>query len=93
MADNRGLLERLEKSKKLIRCEIALGFEKRQVLAGAAEHVDPASLVGRRVVVVANLKPRKMMGTESKGMLLFSEDRDGTLLPVFTDGEPGGVVR
>ena len=85
--------ECLAKSKKLIRCDVDLGFEKRQVLAGAAEHVEPEALVGKHVVVVANLKPRQMMGTESQGMLLFAEDRDGTLLPVFTEGEPGGVVR
>jgi len=44
------------------------------------------------VVVVANLKPRKMMGLESKGMILFAEDRDGTLRRVDSDGEAGSVV-
>ena len=54
--------EAVPKSKKLVRLEIDLGFEKRQILAGAAEHFEPADLVGQRVAIVANLAPRKMMG-------------------------------
>ncbi len=70
-----------------------LGFEKRQILAGAAEQIEPEAFVGRRVVIVANLKPRTLMGLESQGMLLMAEDRDGTLSPVTADGENGAVVR
>ena len=85
--------ERVPKSKKLLRLEVDLGFEQRQVLAGAAEHFNPADLVGRRVIAVANLKPRKMMGLESQGMLLMSEDRDGRLTLLTAEGEDGAVVR
>ncbi|ACY48455.1 methionine--tRNA ligase [Rhodothermus marinus] len=85
--------ERVPKSKKLLRLEVDLGFEKRQILAGVAEQMAPEDLEGRRVVVVANLKPRKMMGLESQGMLLMAEDREGRLVPVTAESEPGAVVR
>jgi len=85
--------ERVPKSKKLLRLEVDLGFEKRQILAGVAEQMAPEDLEGRRVVVVANLKPRKMMGFESQGMLLMAEDREGRLVPVTAESEPGAVVR
>ena len=85
--------ERVAKSDKLIRTEVDLGFEQRQVLAGVAQHMDPAELVGKRVVVVANLAPRKMFGLESQGMLLMGENREGELELVTTGSEPGSVVR
>lgn len=84
--------EKMKKSKKLIRCEVDLGFETRQVLAGVAEHMSPEDLVGKNVVVVANLAPRKMMGTESQGMLLMAEDRDGKLVRLEADSEPGSTI-
>jgi methionyl-tRNA synthetase len=84
--------EPVPKSKKLLRCEIDLGFERRQVLAGVAEHLSPEDLIGKHLVVVANLAPRKMLGLESRGMLLMAKDREGRLVPVFTDGEPGSTV-
>ncbi|MEM1125316.1 MAG: methionine--tRNA ligase [Bacteroidota bacterium] len=85
--------EPVKKSKKLLRLEIDLGVERRQILSGVAQHMAPEDLVGTSVVVVANLAPRKMMGLESQGMVLFAEDRDGALRPVTTTGEPGAVVR
>jgi methionyl-tRNA synthetase len=84
--------EPLEKSKKLVRLVVDLGFEKRQILAGVKEHFSAEELVGRRVVVVANLAPRKMMGLESQGMVLMAENRDGTLHPIASTGEEGAVV-
>lgn len=84
--------ERVKKSKKLIRCEVDLGLERRQVLAGVAEHMAPEDLLGLSVVVVANLKPRKMLGLESAGMLLMAKDRDGRLRPVTSTSEPGSTV-
>ena len=84
--------ERVKKSKKLIRCEVDLGFETRQILAGVAEHMTPEELVGRSVIVVTNLAPRKMVGLESQGMLLMAEDRSGKLVPVSADNEPGSTV-
>ncbi|MDX1439718.1 MAG: methionine--tRNA ligase [Rubricoccaceae bacterium] len=78
---------------KLLRFDIDLGFEQRQVLAGVRGHVEPEDLVGKNVIVVANLAPRTIRGLESQGMLLFAENRDGTFLPVFTEGEPGSTVK
>ncbi len=62
--------ERVKKADKLLRIVVDLGFEKRQVVAGIAKVYDPESLVGRQVVVVANLKPRKLRGLESNGMIV-----------------------
>lgn len=84
--------EAVEKSEKLLKLQVDLGFETRQILSGVAKFVKPEDMVGRKVVVVANLKPRKMMGLESKGMILFAEDRDGHLRRVDSDGEAGSVV-
>ncbi|MEX0601295.1 MAG: hypothetical protein WD205_11665, partial [Rhodothermales bacterium] len=53
----------------------------------------PEELVGRRVVVVANLEPKTMFGMESQGMILMAEDRTGTLSLISTEGEEGSVVR
>ncbi|RMH55364.1 MAG: methionine--tRNA ligase [Bacteroidetes bacterium] len=85
--------EPVPKSKKLLRLEVDLGFEQRQVLAGVAQHLTPGELLGKQVVIVANLAPRTMMGLESQGMLLMAEDRDGRLAPLTADAEPGAVVR
>jgi methionyl-tRNA synthetase len=84
--------ERIEKSKKLLKCQVDLGFEQRQVLAGVGEHLSPEDLIGKSVVMVSNLAPRKMMGLESQGMLLMGKDRAGRLLPVWADSEPGSTV-
>ncbi|NNE69953.1 MAG: methionine--tRNA ligase subunit beta, partial [Rhodothermales bacterium] len=85
--------EPVPKSKKLLKLQVDLGFETRQILSGVAQHWTPEELVGRTVSVVANLAPRKMMGFESQGMVLMSEDRDGKLHLVESTGEPGGVIR
>ena len=77
----------------LLRFDVDLGFETRQILSGVREHFAPDELVGRTVVVVANLAPRTIRGLESQGMILFAENRDGALMAVETDGEPGAVVR
>ena len=71
--------ERIPKADKLLRFEIDLGEEKpRQILAGLAEYYEPEKLIGRKVVVVANLKPRKMRGLESQGMICAASLEDGT---------------
>ena len=85
--------ERIKKSKKLLRCEVDLGFEQRQILAGVAEHMTPEDLIGKQVIVVANLAPRPMLGLVSEGMLLMAEDREGHLVPITTHSEAGAVVR
>ncbi len=73
--------ERIPKADKLLRFEIDLGEEKpRQILAGLAEYYEPEKLMGRKVVVVANLKPRMMRGLESQGMICAAslENSDDT---------------
>ena len=84
--------ERVKKSEKLLRLQVDLGYEQRQILAGVAEHFEPEELVGRSVVAVANLAPRKMMGLESQGMLLMAEDREGHLALISSESEPGAIV-
>ncbi|HEX8297546.1 MAG TPA: methionine--tRNA ligase [Rubricoccaceae bacterium] len=81
------------KADKLLRLDVDLGFETRQILSGIRAFVTPEEAVGRSVVVVANLAPRMLRGLESRGMILMAEDRDGALRFVGTDGEPGGAVR
>lgn len=71
--------EAVPKSKKLLKFLIDDGFEKRIILSGIAEHYSPEEMVGKQVTFVANLAPRKMMGTESQGMILMAEDKDGSL--------------
>lgn len=85
--------EPVKKSKKLLRCEVDLGFETRQILAGVAHQFKPEDLLGRKVIVVANLAPRKMMGLDSCGMMLMAADRQDNLAPLSADAEPGSVVR
>ena len=85
--------EEMPKSKKLVKTVVDLGFEKRQILAGIKEHFKPEELIGKRVAVVANLAPRKMMGTESQGMILMAEDREGALFLMNSGGENGSVIR
>ncbi|HPD29918.1 MAG TPA: methionine--tRNA ligase subunit beta [Phycisphaerae bacterium] len=80
---------------KLVVLKIDLGYEQRQICAGIRGHYDPASLVGRNIVVVANLAPRVMRGVESKGMLLAASTPDHTriiLLQPDADIEPGSKV-
>jgi methionyl-tRNA synthetase len=71
--------EKVEKADKLLKLEVDIGFEVRIIVSGIALHFDPAAIVGKQVVVVANLAPRKMRGIESNGMILMAEDADGKL--------------
>ena len=83
--------EAMPKSKKLLRLTVSLGEETRTVLAGIAEHYAPADLVGRKVVVVANLEPAKLMGVESNGMVLAGTS-EGRLALLTLDGDlPAGA--
>ncbi len=77
--------ERIPKADKLLRLEVDLGYEKRQILSGIAQWYTPEELVGRRIAVVANLAPRKMRGLESHGMLLAASTGpdDKPLLATF----------
>ncbi|MEN9829112.1 MAG: Methionyl-tRNA synthetase [Bacteroidota bacterium] len=71
--------EAVPKSEKLVKLKVDLGNEQRQILAGIAKHYAPESLIGKTIVVVANLKPAKLMGMESQGMLLAANAEDGSL--------------
>ena len=71
--------EKVEKADKLLKLEVDLGFEKRIIVSGIALHFEPAGIIGKQVVVVANLAPRKMRGIESNGMILMAEDASGKL--------------
>jgi methionyl-tRNA synthetase len=71
--------EKVAKADKLLNLEIDLGFEKRTIVSGIALHFKPEEIIGKQVVVVANLAPRKMKGVESNGMILMAEDAAGVL--------------
>ncbi len=71
--------ENVPKSEKLLKLQISTGESKRQVLAGIAKSYKPEELIGKRVIIVANLKPAKLMGMESQGMVLAVETNDGGL--------------
>ena len=71
--------EKVPKTKKLIRLRVDLGFETRTIVSGIAEYYEAAALPGKKVTVLANLAPRTIKGIESKGMILLSENPDGSL--------------
>jgi methionyl-tRNA synthetase len=79
--------ERIPKADKLLRLEVDLGYEKRQILSGIAEWYTPEDLIGRRIVVIANLAPRKMRGLESHGMLLAASHGENGKPVLATFGE------
>ncbi|MBT5631762.1 MAG: methionine--tRNA ligase [Nitrospina sp.] len=84
--------EKVKKSKKLIQLKIDIGTGTRQVLAGIAESYEPEDLIGRTVIIVANLKPAKLMGIESQGMVLAASN-DGNILLAGFDQEPGQGIQ
>src|ERR1700677_2138911 len=84
--------ERVPKSDKLLRLEVDIGTEVRQILAGIAEAYAPETLVGRKVVIVANLAPRKMRGLESNGMIVAASlEGDKPVLAGFLEDVPVGA--
>ena len=86
--------EKHPQADKLLVFQVKMGTEKRQIVSGVAQYFTPEECVGKKVVVVANLKPRKLRGIESKGMLLFSDnvvdgkERVGFVTTVAEDGNP-----
>ena len=78
--------ERVPKSKKLVKMTVDAGSEQRTIVAGIAEAYEPEALVGKTVVIVANLKPAKLMGIESNGMVLAASPEDGQ--PIVLNAEP-----
>ena len=87
--------ERIPKSDKLLKLQLKIGNEKRQIVAGIAKSYDPEKLIGKRVTVVFNLKPAKLFGVESQGMLLAAENSEGNLelLEVSSKVESGIRVK
>jgi methionyl-tRNA synthetase len=88
--------ERVPKSNRLMRLEVDLGDERRQIVAGIAAQYEAEALVGRNVVVVANLRPARLMGVESNGMVLAAAVGDAgapVLLDVSADVPPGSKVK
>ncbi len=85
---------RVPKSEKLIKTMVELGTESRQVVAGIGKYYEPDDLIGKQVVVVTNLKPVKLMGIESQGMILAAGTKNSLNLITIDDNvEPGTVVR
>jgi len=85
--------EKMPKANKLLVIKVDLGFEKRTIVSGIAEYYAPEEIVGKQVSVVVNLKPRKLRGKLSEGMILMSKDKDGKLYFVKADiGAPNGSV-
>ncbi|WP_447641042.1 MULTISPECIES: methionine--tRNA ligase [Chitinophagaceae] len=78
--------EKVEKADKLLKLSVKLGDETRTIVSGIAQHFSPEEIVGKQVVVVANLAPRKMRGIESNGMILMAENTEGKLFFVNPDG-------
>ncbi len=84
--------EKIKKSKKLLKLKVKLGNEVRQVVAGIALSYEPEELIGKKVVIVANLQPAKLMGEESKGMILAVENDLGNLeLLVASNSVKNGI--
>ena len=86
--------EKVEKAHKLLKLEVDMGFEKRTIVSGIALHFSPENIIGKQVVVVANLAPRKMRGIESNGMILMAEDNGGVLKFINPDEDTssGSIV-
>jgi methionyl-tRNA synthetase len=86
--------ERVEKSKKLLKLTVKVGAETRTLVAGIAEHYDPPALVGKKVVIVANLEPATLMGVRSEGMVLAAvEGSSLALVTLDRDLPPGAKVK
>lgn len=86
--------ERVPKSSKLLKLQVDLGSEQRQIVAGIGKKYEPDDVVGKTIVVVANLKPAKLMGVESQGMVLAAGDKEVFgLLTLNEDVFPGSIVK
>jgi methionyl-tRNA synthetase len=85
--------EKVEKADKLLKIKLNLGFEERTVVSGIAQHFKPEEIVGKKVLYLANLAPRKLRGIESSGMILLAEDAQGNLIFVSPEKDlPNGSI-
>jgi len=86
--------ERVPKSEKLLKLQVSLGTEQRQIVAGIGKKYEPEALVGKTIVIVANLKPAKLMGIESQGMVLAAGDSEvHGLATILEEVDPGTKVK
>lgn len=76
--------EKVEGTDKLIKMNVDLGYEQRQLVAGIGHQYTPEELIGKQIIVVANLEPRKLRGIESNGMILAVENKDGKIILITT---------
>jgi methionyl-tRNA synthetase len=84
--------EKVANSRKLMRLKVDIGHEIRQVVAGIAEAYDAAALLNKKVVIVANLKPAKLMGIESDGMVVAASADGRPVLVTFAEDVPNGAL-
>lgn len=84
--------DKVEGSRKLVKMRVDIGTEIRQVVAGIAEAYEPAALVNRKVVLVVNLKPARIMGIESNGMIVAASDGAKPVLATFAEEVPNGSL-
>jgi methionyl-tRNA synthetase len=85
--------EKVEGADKLLKLQLKIGSESRQIIAGIAKHYQPEQLIGKKIIVIVNLEPAKIRGIESNGMLLAaSKGKDMVLLTVDTDIESGAKI-
>ena len=85
--------EKVEKSEKLLKLQVKIGDEQKQIIAGISKSYKPEELKGKKIVVVANLKPAKLMGLESQGMVLAIEDGEGKLQVLSVDESVNSGIR
>lgn len=82
--------ERVPKTDKLIKLQVKIGDEERTIVSGIAQHYEPENLIGKNVIVIANLKPAKLRGIESRGMVLAASDAEGNLVLADAPGIASG---
>lgn len=88
-------VDKVPDADKLLKLEIDFGGITRTIISGIAQHIKPEEIIGKNVIVVANLEKKKIRGIESEGMVIFAENKDGKLLPIFADdnADPADKVK
>lgn len=87
------IAERIEGSDKLLKLKVDIGEEQRQIIAGIGLAYDPGYLIGKQIIIVANLEPRLIMGFESQGMLLAASHDHPVILQPEKEVDPGSVIK
>jgi methionyl-tRNA synthetase len=87
--------QKVEKADKLLQLTVDTGIDQRTIVSGIAEHYAPEDIIGKTVLVLLNLEPRKIRGIESQGMILMAENEEGQLSFLASEKEfgPGPTVR